>query len=82
MVCLLLLYGYNNNNGTLLENWHHVHLNEATPNNCITVVGGNKHLFAPYFADFLIIWSKLVIHLDGNLAIDNPAFQKAFQKSH
>ena len=58
----LLLQWYN---GTWLE--RHL-LDEPTPNIRITAVDGNVHTFT--FADFLKIWFKFAIHLDGNPARD------------
>ncbi len=44
-----------------------VYRDDPAPNSRITVVDGNKRSFACSFANFLEIWLKFALHLDGNL---------------
>lgn len=58
-------------NGFLTEEWAlpTVHPNEPTPYNRTTVVYGIKQSFPFFFADFLELWLKFAMYMDGNPVI-------------
>ena len=45
-------------------------IDEPTPNKCVTVVdpNKNKHSFVFYFAEFIYVWFRFALRLDGNPA--------------